>query len=153
MMGTKELAEFLEEANRHTYAAGAQHTTSTRLGSNNFEYKRGELLYHDTYFGPRDFLGNEIVYKNEKPVWGLNYHGFILDDSYTNDEVYTFLKKALMQKPDDTLPVRGPLEYADGVWTYGNKVEGELGRLQGEETIAHKGKIVYRCLYHGGWIH
>ena len=152
MMGTKELAEFLEEANRHTYAAGAQHTTSTRLGSNNFEYKRGELLYHDTYFGPRDFIGGEIVYKSEKPVWGLNYYGFILDDSYTNNQIYDFLKQALMQPHGDTIPVRGPRNFVAGEWAYDNNVEGDLARCRGEETIAHKGTVVYRCCYHAGWI-
>ena len=71
----KELADFLNEANKHTYAADGKKVEPTRLKSDDLEYQKGDLIYHDTYFGAGDFIGEEIVYKREVPVWGANYHG------------------------------------------------------------------------------
>jgi len=81
-MNKDELSKFLNESNKSTYAnAGAPKTKSLRLGSEDYNYKKGDLTYHDTYFGARDFIGEEIVYKKEKPIWGANYFGFILDET------------------------------------------------------------------------
>ena len=74
-----ELASFLSEANANTYAnKSAAKAAVTRLGSEDYHFERGDLIFHDTYFGVRDFIGGEIIYKNLKPVWGMNYYGVIV---------------------------------------------------------------------------
>jgi len=51
---------------------------SSRLKSQDYEFEQDQFTYHDTFFGDRDFIGEEIVYKQDRPVWGANYFGFIL---------------------------------------------------------------------------
>lgn len=148
----KELSDFLNEANKHTYAADGKKVASTRLKSDDLEYQKSDLMYHDTYFGAGDFIGEEIVYKKGIPAWGANYYGFILDSHYTPKQIYNFLKKALMREYDDLIPVRGPKIFRDGDWTYQNSIDGALDNFSGKEEILCNDRIIYRCLYHGGLI-
>jgi len=148
----KELADFLNKANKHTYAADDEKVEPTRLRSHDLEYQKGDLVYHDTYFGTGNFIGEEIVYKKEVPVWGANYFGFILDSRYTPKQIYDFLKKALMQEYNDLIPVRGPKMFRNGDWAYQNSADGKLDNFSGKEEILFNNKIIYRCLYHGGLV-
>lgn len=149
----KELADFLREANKSTYAnKNASKVAPSRLKSEDYHFKKGNLIYHDTYFGRRDFIGGEIVYKNEKPVWGENYFGFVLANDIGEKEVYAFLREALMQAHDNVIPVRGPAKFSDGDWNYQFLAKGGLENFAGQEKILVNGKVVYRCLVHGGLI-
>lgn len=148
---TKELTSFLNEANKSTYAnKDAPKAASTRPKSDDYHFEKGNLIYHDTYFGARDFIGEEVVYKDGEPVWAMNYYGFILKLEASTKEVYSILRPALMQEYDDILPVRGPKEYKEGESIYRNSVEGNLERFSGTEEIILKDEKVYNCWYHGG---
>ena len=149
----KELAEFLNEANKSTYAnKDAPKASSSRLKSEDYHFEKDNLIYHDTYFGSRDFMGEEIVYKNNEPVWGLNYYGYILSEATNEKELYGFLRQALMQEYSDIIPVRGPKNYQNNDWGYNNSADGELNRFTGIEEIYRAGVLVYKCHYHGGFI-
>ncbi len=149
----KELTDFLHEANKHSYAnKEAEKTASSRLNSEDYHFEKDNLIYHDIYFGSRDFIGEEIVYKNEKPVWGANYFGFIIDDEANEKDVYDFLREALMQEYDDIIPVRGPKEFVDGDWAYRFSTSGGLENFVGQEEILLKDKIAYICRVNGGFI-
>ena len=149
----KELTDFLNEANKSTYAnKDAPKASSTRLKSEDYHFEKGDLIYHDTYFGSRDFIGEEVVYKNNVPVWGMNYYGYILSETTNEKELYGFLREALMQEYSDILPVRGGKNYQKDDWEYTNAVEGELNRFTGTEEIYRAGVLVYKCHYHGGFI-
>jgi len=152
-INTKELADFLHKANRNTYAnKDASKATPSRLKSEDYHFEKDGLIYHDTYFGTRDFIGDEIVYKDQKPVWGANYFGFVLADDVGEKDVYDFLRKALVQDYDDIIPVRGPAKFSDGEWSYQFSVNGGLENFAGQEEILLNKKVVYRCLIHGGFI-
>ena len=152
-ISVKELTVFLGEANKSTYAnKDAPKAVSTRLKSEDYHFEKGGLIYHDTYFGGRDFIGEEIVYKSKKPVWGANYFGFIFDENVGEKDVYNFLRQALMQEYDDEIPIRGPVKFSDGEWGYTFSVKGALGNFAGKEEISLNGRIVYRCFVHGGFI-
>ena len=152
-MNTQILAKFLNEANKATYAnKSAPKVAPSRLKSEDYHFEKVGLIYHDTYFGGRDFIGEEIVYQNEKPVWGANYFGFVLDESVGEKDVYDFLRKAFMQEYDDVIPVRGPAKFSDGEWTYQFTANGGLENFTGQEEILLNSKVVYRCLIHGGFI-
>jgi hypothetical protein len=147
------LASFLRAANKSTYAnKDASKTTSTRLWSEDYHFEQDDLIFHDTYFGDRDFIGEEIVYKDGKPVWGMNYYGYVLKPSTSEKEVYGFLKKALLQEYSDAIPVRGASVYSECGWKYTNKQEGDLSRFNGTEDIYKDDKLVYCAHYHGGAI-
>lgn len=150
---TNELAEFLNEANKNTYAnRDAPKVEPSRLKSEDYHFEKGNLTYHDTYFGGRDFIGEEIVYKNETLVWGVNYFGFVLADEVSEKDVYDFLRQALMQDYDDVIPVRGPKNFSADNKEYRFSTEGDLTNFSGKEEISFGGKVVYRCFVHGGFI-
>ena len=68
---TDELVQFLGEANVNTYAnKNATKATASRLASVDYHFEKGDLIFHDTYFGVRDFIGSEVIYKDRKPVLG-----------------------------------------------------------------------------------
>lgn len=149
----KELENFLNEANKSTYAnKDAPKAFPTRLKSEDYHFEEGNLVYHDTYLGSKDFIGEEVVYKDGEPVWAMNYYGFILKPDASTEEVYDFLRQALMEDYDDILSVRGPKEYKKGQSIYRNAPEGTLDRFSGTEQIKLKGEKVYTCWYHGGSI-
>ncbi|OGZ44059.1 MAG: hypothetical protein A3J55_01355 [Candidatus Ryanbacteria bacterium RIFCSPHIGHO2_02_FULL_45_17b] len=147
------LAHFLNVANKSTYAnKDAPKVESSRLKSEDYHFEKDGLIYHDTYFGVRDFIGEEIVYQDEKPSWGANYYGFILDEGIDEKEVYGFLRKALIQEYERSVPVRGPRKFVASDWEYRFSIDGDLVRFVGKEEILFNGKIVYRCFVHGGYI-
>ena len=150
---TKELIDFLRIANKNTYAnKDALKAISTRLKSKDYHFEQGNLIYHDTYFGSRDFIGKEIVYKNNKPVWGMNYYGYVLNPSVGEKEVYDFLRRALMQEYSDIIPVRGGKSFEVNNWKYTNILSGTIERFTGVERIYHDTELVYQADYHGGFI-
>ena len=152
-MDLKNLAQFLARANKETYAnKSAPKVSSSRQASEDYHFENGDWKYHDTYFGARDFIGEEIVYFREKPVWGANYFGFIVDEARETREVYDFLRQALLQESAGSIPVRGPQEFSLGNAKYFFIANGSLESFSGEETILFDGKLAYRCLVHGGVI-
>ena len=150
----KELTIFLNAANKATYAnKSATKADSLRPSSYDYHFEQDDLTRHDTYFGARDFIGEEIVYQKEVPIWGMNYYGHVLNPDISTKDAYTILRPALMQEySDDILPVRGPREYVLENSRYTNRVEGTLDRFSGEEHIYLNGELIYRCWYHGGTI-
>ncbi|MBI2623792.1 MAG: hypothetical protein HYW65_04490 [Candidatus Liptonbacteria bacterium] len=57
-----------------------------------------------------------------------------------------------MQEYDDVIPVRGPAKFSDNEWIYQFAAKGDLVNFAGQEEILLSGKVVYRCLIHGGFI-
>jgi hypothetical protein len=152
-IGIQTLASFLNSANKNTYAnASAERTPSLRPKSDDYHYEEGYLAYHDTYFGARDFMGEEVIYHVGRPIWGANYYGVILDNELPESDLAMFLRKALMCENESPLPVRGPVSYSDGEWEYRFESEGDLGKFNGTEEISLRGKKVYELLIHGGFI-
>jgi hypothetical protein len=152
-MTTDKLAQFLNAANKATYAnKDAPKVAPSRLKSEDYHFEQDSLIYHDTYFGGRDFIGGEIVYENEKPVWGANYFGFVLDENISEKDVYAFLRLALMQEYSDIIPVRGPAHFSTDDKEYRFVMNGDLANFSGTEEISFGGKVVYRCYVHGGMI-
>jgi hypothetical protein len=87
-MNIESLTKFLSAANKATYAnKNAPKVTSSRLKSEDYHFEKDGLIYHDTYFGARDFIGAEIIYKDQEPVWGANYFGFVLDENVNEKDV------------------------------------------------------------------
>lgn len=152
-MNIETLTKFLNEANKATYAnKDAQKAAPSRLKSEDYHFEKDELIYHDTYFGVRDFIGEEIVYEGGKLVWGANYFGFIINEKVGVKDVYDFLRRALMQEYNDVIPVRGPSNFSADDKEYHFSVNGGLENFSGKEEISFGGKVVYRCLVHGGVI-
>ncbi len=147
------LGAFLREANLSTYANEyAEKAASLRPGSYDYHFEKGDLTYHDTYFGTTKFVGDEVVYKNGKPVWGMNYYGFTLASEMREGFFDAILRPALMSGSGDNIPVRGPKEFINGDWKYTFIPEGDLSNFTGVEEISKGGDIVCRLHCHGGYI-
>ena len=79
-MEINELHTFIVRAKSATYVGGGEHVTPCRPGSHDLRFTDGKWAYLDSYFGGTDFIGEEVVYFDEKPVWAMNYYGRILRD-------------------------------------------------------------------------
>lgn len=147
------LAAFLKEANKHTYAnESAEKVPSLRPGSRDYHFEKDDLAYHDTYFGSTKFIGEEIIYKDHQPIWGMNYYGFTLDNEINEELFDAILRPALMSGSGDNIPVRGPKVFINNAWKYTFHTEGDLANFTGLEEIARDGRVVCRLHCHGGFI-
>jgi hypothetical protein len=148
---TEQLKLFLTEANRNGYAnKDVSKSESLRPKSEDYHFEQGDLIYHDTYFGARDFIGEEVVYEKGEPIWGANYYGFVLKNNVSEKDIYGFLRESLMQEIGDVIPVRGPKEYISAENIYKNEVVGDMDRFTGKEEIYFGNELVYQAWYHGG---
>ena len=144
------LEKFLVNAKVNTYAAQKGSVASSRKKSKDMAYQENEYYYLDSYFGERDFSGEEIVYHNEVPVWSMNYYGKIIRDDVPEGFIET-LREALIKVPEEK-PFRGPAEYIRGKYKYRCSNEGDIDFFNGTESIFYEDEEVYRLYFHGGII-
>lgn len=149
-----KLEEFLIEAKTQTYAnENIEKVESSRLGSNDYEYRNGNMTYHDTYFGGTNFIGEEAVYIDNEIYWAMNYHGVTLDESLGEEAMDKALRPALMMVgKDDIIPVRGPKEFVNGDYKYTFNVQGDLNYFNGIETIYRNDEKIYELRCSGGLV-
>lgn len=144
----ESLKEFLCEARKNTYAADATAVDNPRLlASTQLEFQQGNYFYRDVYFlGNKKFIGQEIVYQELKPIWGMNYIGSAIGKMEIN-----FLKESLF-KLFDKCRLGGNFEYEKRELKYQDRGEGNLEKLSGQEEIFSEGKSIYKLEYNGGLI-
>ena len=140
-----QLAEFLLEAARNTYAGYGPECESSRPDSHDYRYEKDDYLFIDTYIGGECFSGEEAIWKSGKPVFAMNYSGRTLDETFSGN----FLKEALRAATKEC-PFRGPALYQSGEYSYRSNVQGDMTWFQGYEEIYFHEKRVYECYYHGG---
>lgn len=148
----KDLTDFIVRAKAVTYVGGGTPAIPCRPASHDLQFKDGEWSYHDSYFGGRDFLGQEIVYLSGKPVWGMNYYGYIIrEDLITPEQAGSMIKASLsllyLEKR-----FLGGFSHTEGELTYVDTSEGDPTRFRGREMILRGDIVTYELLYHGGLI-
>jgi hypothetical protein len=152
------LTEFLIKAKKATYASG-QKGEKLSDGSERFRFAEGDLEYVDEFSGTKHFGGSEVILHRGKRVWFMGYYGglHLVDDP--KEDIYAFLRKALLQigtPPENPfapiLPFRGPERFQEGDFTYENEMHGSIKRFQGSEIIYRNGGRVYMLEYSGGII-
>lgn len=142
-----ELIDFLLVAKKATYAGEGPELSPSRPASHDLAYEHGNLKYMDTYLGSERFAGEEAIWKDDKPLWAMNYAGRVTGAEFSGD----FLKEALL-KVTAELPFRGPEFYTNGELTYTCSVNGDFSWFSGAEEIRVKDTKIYECLFHGGLI-
>jgi len=151
-MDTKQLSKFLVKAKINSYASSGEGGEKVLPdGSKELEFEEKEFKYRDRYFGFNPFIGEEIVWQNEKIVWGMNYYGKIISEIVPAKQIYQFLQEAL-KKITENKPFRGLDNFKQGDFEYFNKTEGNVENFNGEEKIFHKKQLVYQLNYNGGLI-
>lgn len=141
----EQLKEFLIRAKRATYAGHGAETASCRPASHDLRYAEDELMYYDSYLGGGRFSGEEALWRDNIPLWCMNYTGRVIGENFSGD----FLKEALFNPPAE-LPLRGPALYEKDGYTYRSKVSGDMEWFEGREEILLDGVVIYECLFHGG---
>lgn len=114
-------------------------------------YKKGPYLVVDRYTGEEQNIGQAITFYRKRPVYGMNYYGFLQSRKFKARVVYRFLKKALRAGAGTSVH-RGLNGYKDDGFVYKNSYKEIKGFVDGEETIFYKGKLIYIQVYHGGMI-
>ncbi|MFR2534636.1 MAG: DUF5680 domain-containing protein [Clostridia bacterium] len=112
-------------------------------------------MYHDTYFGGTNFIGEEVIYvDSESPIWGMNYYGVTLDKEYSEEAMDRVLRPALMLVGTDllVLPVRGPSIFEHEGYRYVFKSEGQMEKFMGKEYIYKENHLIYTLHCQGGYI-
>jgi hypothetical protein len=148
----KELNKFIVRAKSVTYVGNGQPVPSCRTGSHDLRFEVGEWVYLDSYFGGRDFIGEEVVYHLGIPAWAMNYYGHILRrDLITPAQAGQVINASLskMYLEDRFL---GGFEHQHEGFTYRDSSEGSTASFRGRESISRAGKTVYELFYHGGLI-
>ncbi len=144
--------DFLLRAKRATYAnqGGEEAKVAPALpGSVQLEFREGDLLYRDIYYGALFFVGEEVVYHQGKPVWVMNYGGGVTVSDVDADAVGGFLREA-MRAVEAERPYRGPSHFARPPYVYTDTTTGDLTRFFGVEMIRMNERAVYDLRYHGG---
>lgn len=147
---------FLVQAKRHTYAGQGDDATVTPLlpGSRQLEYRNGMFFYRDIYVGVAYFVGQEIVYYQNQPVWSMGYAGGVtptLSNCNAIGSIYAFLRMALRQVADER-PYRGPQLFRDAPYVYTNQSQGTVAAFWGREIITCDEAKVYELHYSGGFL-
>lgn len=145
-----DLSEFIVKAKVNSYASGLK-AKKLEDESNEFVYNEGNWEYRDRYFGFDPFVGQEVILKNGKAIWVMNYCGKILKDIVSANEIYVFLKKALLKVKKST-SFRGPEKLEEENFNYRHISNGYLDHFHGVEMILYKGERVYELVYDGGLI-
>lgn len=150
---TTEIRHFLIKASRAGYGNNKTVITKEKDGGHTIRFKDGNFSLCDYFYGGHPYAGQEIIYENGKPIWAMQYRGWIHDTDLSQSKIYnTLLKPALLNAPDD-YPFRGPSELdLENGYIYKNRWDGDMTNFQGEETIELNGKEFYKGLYFGGLV-
>lgn len=148
MYSLEELKKFLVLAKKNTYSSIK---TNDDISGGNFVYSQGDFFYEDNFFGNSLFIGEEVIYFKNVPVWGMNYYGQLLDKEISIKDTYSFLRKALSMINIEK-PFRGEQYFLNDNYKYINECSGNVDNFSGEEYIYLGSEKIYRLSYHGGII-
>ena len=147
-----ELEKFIVRAKAATYVGNGSKSLSHRPASHDLEYHEGSFAYLDSYFGGTDFIGEEVVYYNQEPVWAMNYYGRIIEPSLiTAADTGQIIKQSLTKLYQEGRFLGG-FEYKTDYGVYTDTNLGDFTSFTGNEWISQKGTVVYKLYYHGGLV-
>jgi Domain of unknown function (DUF5680) len=150
-MNLYNLQNFAIRAKKATYVGDGAKTPSSRAGSQDLAYTEPDWRYLDSYFGGTDFLGQEVIWSKDEPVWAMNYYGHILrpdliDATKAGETLKAALSTTSQGRLLDNLQWQGP----HGLYVIRSK--GDIAHFSGRETIMVDGVVAYRLEYKGGLI-
>jgi hypothetical protein len=146
------LNAFIVRAKAATYVGDGEHVAPCRTGSHDLRFTEGDWSYHDSYFGGTDFIGEEVVYFADQPVWAMNYYGRILRDDLLTGAQAGHMIKASLSRMYQEGRFLGGFEYTEEDLTYIDTSEGNTDCFHGREIIRRGPQLAYELRYHGGLI-
>lgn len=151
-MSPDSLNAFIVRAKAATYVGGGEKAKPSRLGSHDLTFSEGEWAYRDSYFGGTDFIGQEVAWHRDEPVWAMNYYGYILRPDLIDGTRAGATIKAALSKLYAEGRFLGGFEFEAAHGFYEDRTEGDVTHFSGLETISVAGQIAYRLDYCGGLI-
>lgn len=147
------LERFIITSKAHCYIGGGQkEPQSCRTQSHDLTFRQGPFSYMDSYFGGTDFIGQEVVWENDIPVWAMNYYGRILRDEQLNAETAGHVIQCSLRALYQQGRFLGGHEHSIDGLLYRDQSYGSYESFGGVETISRDGHELYRLDYHGGLI-
>lgn len=151
-MDSPALETFIVAAKRATYVGNGTPAPSCRPGSHDLAFAQGAWRYLDSYFGGTDFIGQEVVWLDDQPVWAMNYRGFILRSDLIDAERAGATIKAALSSMYAQGRFLGGWRYETPDGVYVDASDGSVERFTGSEEILCSDTVAYRLDYHGGLI-
>ena len=151
-MEQEQLHAFIIRAKAATYVGSGAHSTSSRPGSHDLQHSEGDWLYIDSYFGGTDFIGEEAVFFEGKPVWAMNYYGYILRPELISAAQAGQMIKTSLTRMYAEGRFLGGFRHNEGDLTYIDTSQGDFSHFHGREWIERTGVKAYELVYHGGLI-
>lgn len=149
-MSRKKLTSFLLKARTETYVGNRGKVKPFLKDSKQLEYKKGEWLYRDMYYGGNGiFVGIETIYFKNKAVWSMSYYGNF--KKMTEKEIDSILRMALLENWK-TARTWKRVKWRNGKYEYicTPNPKGSIGDMGGTERIFKNKKEVYEFFYAGG---
>jgi hypothetical protein len=146
------LHDFTVQAKAACYVGSGTTSEPSRLGSHDLTFESGDWSYRDSYFGGTDFLGQETVWHRGKPVWAMNYYGYILRPDLIDAQRAGETIKAALSAMYALGRFLGGFEWTGPHGRYADSSEGDFEHFRGRETIIVEGVEVYALEYFGGLI-
>jgi hypothetical protein len=150
-----ELTPFIVEAKASTYAVDLEPGEPSRPESHDRTYNRDRFTYLDSTVGGTDFLGQEVVYIFDEPVWAMNYYGYIIDPTFSPDAIGEVLQPALSALYREGRFLGGFEFERDGL-RYIDTNDGTVSSFRGlewiEQPVGDEVQRIYELVYHGGLI-
>ena len=144
---------FIVVAKSQSYVAGGLERSSSRPVSHDIGYENGAWRYLDSYFRGTDFAGQETIWRDDEPVWAMNYYGTVLrTDLIDARRAGAVIQAALGALYGNEQRFLGGWNYAHHFGDYADQSDGDFRRFTGFETITVGGLVAYRLHYHGGLI-
>lgn len=153
MTDLEKLHDFILAAKAASYVGGGAPVESCRTGSHDLVFEQGDFSYLDSYFGGSDFIGQEVVYEIERPVWAMNYYGVIRKPEKISASEAGAMIKASLSRMYAAGRFLGGWEHHKGNLVYHDTSSGDLEYFSGREWIEKDAERVYELVYHGGLIH
>ncbi|MDH3601027.1 MAG: DUF5680 domain-containing protein [Candidatus Tectomicrobia bacterium] len=149
----EEFIRFLVHAKRQTYASQGDDAMVAPLlpGTRQLEYRDRAFFYRDVYVGTAAFVGQEIVYYQDQPIWSMSYAGGLaghLDAAQALRPISAFLRTALRQVSEQ-YPYRGPHHVEEAPCRYTHQHHGSFEAFWGVERITQHDEEVYTLHYSG----
>jgi hypothetical protein len=151
-MNADKLNAFVVRAKAATYVGNGEHISSCRPGSHDLRFEEDQWAYHDSYFGGSDFIGEEVVYFEGKPVWAMNYYGRILRADLISASQAGQMIKASLSRMYQEGRFLGNFEHTEQDLTYIDANHGTVDCFHGHEVIRRGQVTTYELDYHGGLI-
>jgi hypothetical protein len=152
-MDIRALESFIVEAKAACYVGDGGRLPSSRPGSHDIGWQRGDWRYLDSYYGGTNFPGQEVVWHRDEPVWAMNYFGTVTNpDLIDASRAGTVIKAALSALYRDEKRFLGGFRFEHRFGCYLDESTGEVSGFSGREVILVDGREAYALLYHGGLV-